>query len=158
MAQTSITLTHGKASDLRVGSGEPARLVANKFMRLLDGALAGSLAGATGFVLSAGNSTGTVTLAGSADDVTVTVGGVAVGPIAAESSDAETAEAVLLAIEEDVNASALVTGTVDGAVITLTARATGTAGNVSLLAAAVSGTATASGAALSGGTSTSYTF
>lgn len=156
--KTSITLTHGRASDLRVGTGEPARQVLNKCSRLFDGAVGGAIIGATGFVLETGQSSGTVTLAGGADDVEVHVGGFTVGPVAAGDTDADTATTVAAMVAANTNLSALVTATSAGAVVTLMAVAAGRAGNLGLSTSTSVGTATASGATLTGGATTAYTF
>lgn len=88
-----------------------------------------------------------------------------VGPTpASESTDTtnltDSAAATLLASEMNANAdiSALVTCSASGAVVTVTAKAAGTAGNtIALAAASDTGTATVSGTPLSGGTLFSYT-
>jgi phage tail sheath gpL-like len=158
MATTSVVFTHGRASDLQVRTGDPARIVLNKVVRLFEGGMAGAYSGATGFVLGTGPATGTVTLA-SADDVEVTVAGYTVGPVPAEATDDLTAVEVATAINTEPGLSALVEASTSGDVVTITSLVGGAAGNALLLSStAGTGTATASGANLTGGTSTSYTF
>lgn len=98
------------------------------------------------------HATGTVTLGGGAGNVTVTVGGTAVGPVAFNTSDTQTAADTVTALNANATVSALVTATSVGPVITLTAVNAGTAGNsITLSASRTAGTATASGATLTGG-------
>lgn len=160
MAKTSFTLTHGRASDYTGTASMSAREAVQRFERLMTGCLGGAYPGATGFTIGSGQATGTVTLDGDADAVTVTVGGIAVGPVAAAVSggDAATAADVATAINADAGASALVFAESLDTVVTLTAIAPGSAGNLGLSASATLGSVTASGAALSGGSTDSYTF
>jgi hypothetical protein len=99
------------------------------------------------------------TLSGGADnDVTVTVGGVAVVTDTTALSTSAAATAVAAAITADAGASALVTAEASSNVVTLTSVEAGTGGNgISLVAATSGGTATASAATLSGGTESTYT-
>lgn len=123
----------------------------------------------TGSVLSAGvpqaligtvalssngaHATGTVTLGGGAGNVTITVGGTAVGPVAFNTSDAQTALDCITALNANATVAALVTASSGGSgVVLLTAVQAGTVGDsITLVAARTAGTATASGANLSGG-------
>jgi hypothetical protein len=98
------------------------------------------------------------TLSGGADnDVTVTVGGVAVVSDTTTLSNADAASLVAADINADVAAAELVTATAASNVVTLTAKAAGDEGNgITLTAATEGGTANASGATLSGGSASSY--
>lgn len=100
-----------------------------------------------------------VTLTGGLDnDVTVTIGGVAVVTDTTNLSNMDAATAVAAEITADSGAADLVTASAASNVVTLTAVAAGEEGNgISLTAITDAGTATASGANLSGGTSFSYT-
>lgn len=94
---------------------------------------------------------GTVTLAGGAGNTTVTINGTAVGPVAFTVSDTQSAAAVVTAINASAVAS-IVTATSLGTTITITADVAGASGNlITLSASRTAGTATASGATLSGG-------
>jgi phage tail sheath gpL-like len=98
---------------------------------------------------------GTVTLGGGAGNVTITVGGTAVGPVVFDTSDIVTATACVTALNANPTVAALITASNVGgtsAVITLTADAKGTAGNaITLTSSRTAGTATASGATFAGG-------
>lgn len=98
------------------------------------------------------------TLAGGADnDVTVTVGGVAVVSDTTTLSNSAAATLVAADINADAGASELVTASASSNVVTLTAKAAGDEGNgITLTAATDAGTAEASGATLSGGSAFSY--
>lgn len=95
--------------------------------------------------------TGTVTLAGGAGDVTVTVNGTAVGPVSFNTDDTTTAADVATALNANGTLGPLMTASSVGAVITITWDTTGTGGNVTLSASRTAGSATASGANLTGG-------
>jgi len=159
MAQTSITLTHGRASDLQVGSGEPARLVLNKVTRLFQGAAGGTYPGATGFTLAGAYASGTVTFSASDGVITITINGVAVAEDVTGFDDTEAASLLVGAInnEPDPLVSGFVTSTSEAGVLTVTATSPGPSGNIITLAASGTGV-TASGARLAGGTATTYTF
>jgi len=107
-----------------------------------------TLAGAVGV-----KAAGTVTLAGGAGDVTITVGGTAVGPVAFNATDAQTALDCITALNADPTVSAIVTASDGGsAIITIESDTFGTGGNsITLSATRTAGTATASGATLTGG-------
>lgn len=115
--------------------------------------------------LAAGTSTtGTATRSaatlenGVDNDITVTVGGVAVVTDTTTLSNSAAATAVTAALNADAGASALVTAEASSNVVTLTSVEAGTGGNgISLVAATTNGTATASAATLSGGTESTYT-
>lgn len=107
----------------------------------------------TGLTRSAATLTG-----GLQGSVTVTVNGTSEATNTTNLTDA--AAAALVASEVNANAiqSALVTATSSGDVVTLEAVAAGVSGNaITLTSTSATGTATASGAKLSGGTSTTYT-
>lgn len=99
------------------------------------------------------HATGTVTLTGGAGNVTVTVGGTAVGPVAFVTSDAQTALATITALNNNATVAALVTASSGGSgIILLTAVQGGTVGNtITLTASRTAGAATASGPTLTGG-------
>jgi phage tail sheath gpL-like len=115
--------------------------------------------------LAAGvSATGTATRSGATlsggaqNEVTVTVGGVAVVTDTTTLSNSAAATAVAAAIAADSGAADLVTASAASNVVTLTAVAAGEEGNgISLVAATDAGTATASGAYLAGGSSVTYT-
>ena len=158
MAKTSFTLTHGRASDFRGSSTDPARLVVNKAITLLAGADIGAYPACTAFSVDTGPASGTVTLAATADDVQVTVGGYTTAAVSAAGTDTLTAADVATEINGTAGMSTLVSATSSGAVVTITSLVNGEAGNFPLSAIAGAGTATASGAALTGGATTTYTF
>lgn len=115
--------------------------------------------------LAAGvSATGTATRSGATltggldNDVTVTVGGVAVVTDTTTLANSAAAEEVAAEINDNSTAANYVTATADSNVVTLTAVAAGEEGNgISLVSSTTNGTATASGATLSGGTSTTHT-
>lgn len=158
MATTSITLTHGRASDLQVRTGDPARTVLHKVVRLLEGGMTGAYVGATGFVLGTDEASGTLTLSSASGAVGGTINGVSV-TVTASGGDTATATALAEAINASGNAlvNEHVSATSAAGVVTLTAKTAGPGGNAVTLAASGTGV-TASGARLTGGTSTSYTF
>jgi hypothetical protein len=158
MAKTSITLTHGRASDYQGKASMPARDAAHRFERLLSGCVGGAYPGATGFTVDTGPATGTITLAGGADDVVPTIGGVIGTATVAGATDADTATALAESINANAGQSALVTAEADGAVVTLTSKVNGATGNFSLSVSTQAGTATVSGATLTGGATSTYTF
>lgn len=94
---------------------------------------------------------GTVTLAGGAGDTTVTIDGTPVGPVPFNLDDTVSAEDVADAINADVTLAPIVTAAASLGVITITADAKGVAGNYTLTASRTAGSATASGATLTGG-------
>lgn len=158
MATTSLRLTHERASDYRGSSTDPSRLVAAKFTDLLAGCAAGVRAGATGLEVAQTCATGTVTLATASGTVGATINGVSV-TTAFDTDDATTATALAEAINDSADAlvSNHVTASAAAGVVTVTAKHPGHPGNAVTLAATGTG-ATASGARLTGGTSTTYTF
>lgn len=108
--------------------------------------------GAVALNSNGAHAVGAVTLAGGAGNVTVVVGGTSVGPVTFVTSDTVTAAAVVTALNANATIAALVTATSVGPVITLTAKQGGTVGNtITLTASRSAGTATASGATLTGG-------
>lgn len=100
---------------------------------------------------SATGASGTVTLGGNAGDVTIVIDGTSVGPVAFNSDDAGTAEDAVVALNANVTLGPLMTASSVGAVITITWDSTGLSGNVTLTSSRSAGTATASGATLTGG-------
>lgn len=159
MAKTSITLTHERASDYRGSSTDPARLVVAKFSTLLAGAAGGVYPGCTTLAVDTGPASGTVTLAGGADDVVVTVGGFSIAAVPAGADDTATAADVAAAIIALAGLTDIVTATSSGAVVTITSKVNGAAGNFALDSETLAaGTATASGATLTGGVTSTYTF
>lgn len=95
--------------------------------------------------------TGTVTLGGGAGDVTVVIAGTSVGPVPFNTDDEATAEDTATAINANGTLNPNFVASADGVVITIDALANGTAGNVTLTAERTAGTATPSGATLTGG-------
>lgn len=193
MAQTTITLSHLRASDYKGNATDAPRTALNKVLNLLAGALATSyqatsltvsqdpasatvtLSGvggtastgtvtlsnvggtaATGSVTLSGvggtAATGTVTLGGGAGNVTVVINGQSLGPVAFNTDDDTTADDLAAAIsaQEEFDGFLCQAAAV-GPVVTITASNKGTAGNVTLTASRSAGTATASGATLTGG-------
>lgn len=160
MATTSFTVTHQRASDYRGTSSMTARNVVTRIIDFISGCTTGAYRAttvevATGLVAASG----TVTLSSASGDISITVGGQEV-EVTASGGDAATA-AALVAEMSDAGSPLVdwVTATSDGGVITITAKQPGFTGNAITLAVTGTG-ATASGTALSGGTSstTSYTF
>jgi hypothetical protein len=164
MAKTSITLTHGRASDYQGKASMTARDAAHRFERLLSGCVGGAYPGATGFDIAQTQATGTLTLSSASGTVGGTINGVSV-TVTASGGDIATATLLAAAINASANdlvrkqvtASNLNASGTATAVVTLTAVAPGYAGNAITLAASGTGV-TASGARLTGGTSTTYTF
>lgn len=115
--------------------------------------------------LAAGvSATGTATRSGATlsggqnNTVTVTVGGEAVATSTTTLSNSAAATAVAAALNANATVADYVTASAASNVVTLTAVAAGEEGNgISLVAATTNGTATASGATLSGGSSTTHT-
>jgi hypothetical protein len=164
MAKTCLILTHGRASDYQTKTGMKARAVVPRLTNLLEGCANGAYPGATGFSVSQTQATGTLTLSSAAGTVGGIINGVTV-TVTASGGDIATAEALATAINESadalvnehVTASNLDADGAASAVVTLTAAIPGPAGNAVTLVA--SGTSvTASGARLTGGAATSYTF
>lgn len=115
--------------------------------------------------LAAGvSTTGTATRSGATltggaqNTVTVTIGGEAVATGTTTLSNSDAATAVAAAINLNATAADYVTASASSNVVTLTAVAAGEEGNgISLVSATTNGSATASGATLSGGSSTTHT-
>lgn len=158
MAKTSIVLTHGRASDYTGTASMKGRQAIQRFERLMTGCIQGAYPGATGYDVAQTQATGTLTLASGSGTVGVTINGVAV-TVTWATSDTASATALAAAINASGNAlvSKHVTATSAAGVVTLTAINPGYVGNAITIAASGTG-ATASGARLTGGTSTSYTF
>lgn len=96
---------------------------------------------------------GTVTLGGGAGNVTIVTDGTSVGPVAFNTSDAQTATDCITALNANGTFAAKATASSGGSgVILITWNTKGTVGNSKTLTASrTAGTATASGATLSGG-------
>lgn len=164
MAKTSITLTHGRASDYQGKASMRARAVATRFTNLLDGCVSGALPGATGFSVAQTQATGKLTLSSASGTVGGVINGVSV-TVTAAGGDIATAGLIAAAINASANAlvnqhvtaSNLDASGTATAVVTLTAVSPGPAGNAVTLAASGTGV-TASGARLTGGAADSYTF
>lgn len=159
MAQTSITLTHSRASDYQGKASMTARDAAHRFERLLSGCVGGSYPGATGFSVAQTPASGTVTFSASDGVITITINGVAVAEDVTGFDDAEAAEIFVGSINGESNPliEGMVTASSSGGVLAITAAYPGVAGNTTTLAATGTGV-TASGARLTGGVSISYTF
>jgi hypothetical protein len=101
---------------------------------------------------------GTVTLAGGAGNVTIVTDGTSVGPVAFNATDAQTATDCITALNANAIFAAKATAATGGSgIITITWDTEGTIGNaITLTASRTAGTATASGATLSGGTDPNY--
>lgn len=127
---------------------------------LVDG---GSGVAATGTVtLSSTTGTaasGTVTLAGGAGNVTIVTDGTSVGPVAFNTSDAQTALDCITALNANATFAAKATASSGGsAVVLITWDTKGTVGNTKTLTASrTAGTATASGATLASGADNAVT-
>jgi hypothetical protein len=158
MARTVFEVVHSVASDYKGTSSMRAREAFKRFLAFLGGILSGSYPGASGFEVAQTQATGTITLSSASGNLTATINGVATGNVAFATSDANTAS--LLAAAINALSSALVTNHItaaaSGAVVTVTAKHPGHPGNAITLACSGTG-ATASGARLTGGTSTTYT-
>lgn len=121
--------------------------------RALDVMEVASASGIPGAYPAGARATGTVTLAGGAGNVTITVNGTSVGPVSFTTSDTATASACVTALNANGSVAALVTASSSGAVITLTANNAGLGPNgITLSASRTAGTATVSGTTLTGGT------
>lgn len=164
MARTSLIVTHSRASDLLLPTGVNARTGFTRVLNLLHGVLAGAYPGSTDFQVAQAQATGTLTLAA----VSGAVGGIINGvTVTATASGGDIASAGLVAaainasvdplVAPHVTASNLNASGVATAVVTLTAKNPGSCGNAVTLAASGTGV-TASGARLTGGVFTSYTF
>jgi hypothetical protein len=102
---------------------------------------------------------GTVTLGGGAGDVTITVGGTTVGPVAFSVDDTTTAANCVTALNASPGVAVLATASSVGPVITITALDPGVGGNdVALSSSRTAGTAVSSGSRLSGGTGESVAY
>jgi len=181
MATTTITVTHGRAADYTGNSGMTGRNVANRVGNLMAkiasgtapvtsmtvsqanatatvtlSNVAGGVAASGSYALSGVGGTaasGTVTLAGGAGDVTIVTDGTSVGPVAFNTSDAQTALDCITALNANGTFAAKATASDGGSgVVLITWDTKGTVGNSKTLTASrTAGTATASGATLAGG-------
>lgn len=166
MASSNFTIdVIGNDSEQPIESGAPYKTV-NNVINYLAGVVSGCRLGNVSLACraSAVAATGTATIAGAiaADTFTVTINGVAVGPTVYVTSNTATAAAVAAAINASVNTlvSGHVTATSALGVVTVTAKNPGVSGNAVTLSASKTGTGTitASGARLTGGTETLSTF
>lgn len=165
MARTSLIITHRRASDLLLPTGTlNPRNAFNRVLNLLHGFLAGTYPGASDFQVAQTQATGTLTFSGATGSVGGAINGVTVTATAA-GGDVATAGLVAAAINASVDplvrphvtASNLDATGAATAVVSLTALNPGSCGNAVTLAASGTGV-TASGARLTGGVFTSYTF
>lgn len=179
MAKTTISFTHERASDFTIASNARLPQVIARLQNFLQGGVAGNYAlesvevsqdQATGTVTLSGVdgvaatgsyalsnvggavATGTITLAGNADDVVVTINGVPTSTVPAEIDD----DATAISLASEINGSPVyggvsVSANAVGAVVTITTASKGTSQNVTLSATTSAGTATPSGATLTGG-------
>lgn len=155
MATTTFTVTHARSSDYRGTASMSARNAMARVVAFLTACMGGTLR-ATTVDAATVPASGTVTLS-TANNVVVTIGGLAISAVPAGASDAATATTVAAAINALATVSDAVVASASGAVVTVTALQSGPMGNVITLAASGTG-ATASGARLTGGTSSTYTF
>lgn len=180
MAQTSFTVNHQYASDYKGKETDSARLTLNKIANFIMGLAAGSYSGTSfsvsqdpasatvtlsgvGGTASTGSvdltdvggtaASGTVTLGGGAGDVTIVTDGTSVGPVAFNTSDAQTALDCITALNANGTFAAKATASDGGsAIVLITWDTKGTVGNSKTLTASrTAGTATASGATLASG-------
>jgi phage tail sheath gpL-like len=163
MANTIVSISHPTPFNLGIeGTARRRNEAVNLLVGFLRGLVSGTYKG-TALTINAGTSSdalaassGTVTLAGfvALDTVTATINGVAI-TVAYVSSNNNTAALLAAAINASTNALVryLVSATVSGGVVTITALQPGITGNTITLAASSTGTgtATASGARLTGG-------
>jgi phage tail sheath gpL-like len=156
MATVTLGLTHAKADNFRANTGQGFRDVISRVLQFFGGVASGSF-GATSLRMSTSAASGTLTLSGASGTVGGVINGVTL-TVAFDTDDATTASA----LADEINASdaalveGLVTASADGAVVTLTAVDAGVTGNCITLAASGTGV-TASGARLTGGTTTTLT-
>lgn len=153
-----IALPTALASPIATGaSQQTARQISSLFNAAPQGVI-GAMTVRTGNAAVA--ATGTVTYESATGTLTTTINGVGV---TADAGVDDTASAVAMAAAINASGNALVnkhvTATSAAGVVTITAIVPGYAGNaVTLAASAGGGTATASGARLTGGTETVETF
>lgn len=160
--KSTVTVDVGEGVD-PFSRNTPARSRIRAFAALLKTVIGGGLNSRTSQrpTIRAGTAqaSGTVTIASGSGAITVTINGVTAASETWATSDAATAAA--LAADINASADALVSGHVTAAaedgVLTVTAKSKGVEGNAITLAASGTG-ATASGARLTGGTSTTFTF
>lgn len=160
MANTIISINHPSPFNLGVEGASRRR---NEALQLVIGFLRGLVSGTqkgTTVVVNAGtattalaNATGTITLSSATGTLTATINGVAV-TASAGASDTLSAAALATAINASTNALVryLVAASSAAGVVTIYALQPGITGNcITLAASAGGGTATASGARLTGG-------
>lgn len=158
MATTTVTFQHSRASDLQ---GSLATQESKQFLARLTNLLAGFMGGqysvATARV-SQTAATGTLTLSTASGTVGGVINGVTI-TVTYATSDANTASLIAAAINASTNplVQGLVSASAASGVVTITSLVAGTAGNMTTLAASGTGV-TASGARLTGGLTTTYTF
>jgi trimeric autotransporter adhesin len=164
MARTSIIMNHTVAAALNLPTGMTGRGAISRVLNLIHGCIAGAYAGASGFSVSQAQATGTLTLSSASGSVGGIINGVTI-TVTASGGDAATATALAAAINASVDplvqhlvrADNLDANGAATAVVTVTAHTPGVAGNTVTLAATGTGV-TASGARLTGATSTHYFF
>lgn len=160
MANTIISISHPSPFSLTTeGTSRRRNEAVLMVVSFLRGLVSGTQRG-TAVTINAGTSSsalaaasGTVTLSGSSGTFTATINGVAV-TVTYASSINNTAALLAAAINASTNALVqyLVAATVSGAVVTIRSLQPGITGNaITLAASASAGTATASGARLTGG-------
>lgn len=160
MAVSTITVEVSGSTSLLdpLAGGSTTRTKLRNFARLLKGLALGALPGSGSVrpLVRYGNSvaSGTLTLSSASGTVGGTINGQAV-TVTASGGDAATAAAIAAAINASAHASiaGIVTATASGAVVTVYAAAAGAIGNAITIAASGTGV-TASGARLTGGTTT----
>lgn len=161
MANTIISINHSSPFSLTNEGTSRRRIEAVQLvLGFIRGIMSGTQKGIA-MTINAGTATtalasasGTVTLSGSSGTFTATINGVAV-TVTYASSINNTAALLAAAINASTNALVqyFVAATVSGAVVTIRALQPGITGNaITLAGSASAGTATASGARLTGGT------
>jgi hypothetical protein len=142
----SIGALGDRRTTVRVAQGEDTTVIDDMPMTAATGTVTLNNVGGTA-------ASGTVTLGGGAGNVTIVTDGTSVGPVAFNTSDAQTATDCITALNANSTFAAKATATSGGSgVVTITWDTKGTVGNTKTLTASRSaGTATASGATLTGG-------
>lgn len=160
MATFTLTVTHDRAGDYKGKASDSAVTTLQKVTSFLQG-LSGHVYAATSFEVSQDPASGTVelsgvggtaasntvTLGGGAGDVTIVTDGTSVGPVAFNTSDAQTALDAITALNANATFAAKATASDGGAgVITITWNTKGTVGDSKTLTASrTAGTATVGG-------------
>lgn len=181
MATLTFTVQHGRTADYKGNGSMTGRGVTAQLANFLSAISSGNApvtnitvaqdnatgtvtldtvvggVAATGSVALSGvggtAATGTVTLAGGAGNVTIVTDGTSVGPVAFNTSDAQTATDCITALNANGTFAAKALATSGGsAIVRITWLVKGTVGNSKTLTSSRSaGSATASGATLAGG-------